>query len=158
MIAGEPKADLVRTFALPVPSLVISLLLGVPYDDHELFQRHSTAGLDSRASDEQKGAAGMALFEYMTDLVARKEREPGDDLLSRLITDYVATGQLSRETAAMNAMILLQAGHETTASMIALGALSLLQHPDQLARLRETDDPAQTANAVEELMLSLIHI
>jgi cytochrome P450 len=100
-----------------------------------------------------------AMLTYMFDLVAKKEREPGDDLISRLVTDYVATGQLSRETAAMNGLILLQAGHETTASMIALGTLALLQHPEQMARLRETDDPAVVANVVEELMryLSIVH-
>jgi len=96
---------------------------------------------------------------YMFDLVAKREREPGDDLMSRLVTDYVATGQLSRETAAMNGMILLQAGHETTASMIALGTLALLEHPDELARLREANDPAVISNIIEELMryLTIVH-
>ncbi len=159
IVANGPPADLVRDFALPVPSLVISLLLGVPYEDHEFFQKNSTAGLDSRSTDEQRVVAIGAMLGYMFDLVAKKEREPGDDLISRLVTDYVATGQLSRETAAMNGLILLQAGHETTASMIALGTLALLQHPEQLARLRETDDPAVVANVVEELMryLSIVH-
>jgi cytochrome P450 len=154
-----PPADLVRDFALPVPSLVISLLLGVPYEDHEFFQKNSTAGLDSRSTDEERVVAIGAMLTYMFDLVAKKELEPGDDLISRLVTDYVATGQLSRETAAMNGLILLQAGHETTASMIALGTLALLQHPEQTARLRETDDPAVVANVVEELMryLSIVH-
>ena len=77
----------------------------------------------------------------MWKLAALKEREPGDDLMSRLITDYVAKGELSRETAVMNCVILLQAGHETTASMISLGTVALLQHPDALERLRHTDDP-----------------
>jgi cytochrome P450 len=144
---------------LPVPSLVISLLLGVPYEDHEFFQRQSTAGLDSRSTNEEKAVAIGEIFGYVFELVGRKEREPGDDLISRLITDHVATGALSRETAAMNAVIMLQAGHETTASMISLGTLALLQHPEQLARLRETDDPAVVANLVEELMryLSIVH-
>ena len=57
MIEGGPPADLVRDFALPVPSLVISLLLGVPYSDHEFFQQHSTVGLDSRSTEDQKAAA-----------------------------------------------------------------------------------------------------
>jgi cytochrome P450 len=159
MIATGPPADLVRDFALPVPSLVISLLLGVPYEDHEFFQRQSTVGLDSRSTNEEKAVAIGEIFGYVFELVGRKEREPGDDLISRLITDHVATGALSRETAAMNAVIMLQAGHETTASMISLGTLALLQHPEQLARLRETDDPAVVANLVEELMryLSIVH-
>jgi cytochrome P450 len=159
MIAAGPPADLVSQFALPVPSLVICLLLGVPYEDHDFFQRKSAAGLDSKASAEQRMESQLEMFAYMIDLVARKEREPGDDLMSRLITDYVATGALTRETAAMNGIMLLTAGHETTASMIALGTLALLQHPDVAAQLRETDDPATVAGIVEELMryLSIVH-
>ena len=138
---------------------MISLLLGVPYEKHEFFQHHSTIGLDSRSTDEQKAAAMGAMYEYMFELVALKEREPGDDLMSRLVTDYVVTGQLNGATAAMNGAILLQAGHETTANMIALGTVTLLQHPDQLARLRETDDQVLIANIVEELIryLTIVH-
>ena len=159
MVEKGPPADLVRDFALPVPSLVISLLLGVPYEDHEFFQHHSTIGLDSRSTDEEKMGAMGAIYNYVTELSERKEREPGDDLISRLMTEYVATGQLNRATVAMNGAILLQAGHETTANMIALGTVALLEHPDQLARLRETDDPAVIANVVEELMryLTIVH-
>mgnify|MGYP000001593343 FL=1 len=159
IVAAGPPSDIVHDFALPVPSLVISLLLGVPYEDHEFFQKYSLAGLDASTSIEEKSAATGTLFAYMFDLVARKEREPGDDLVSRLLTDHVAAGELSRETVAMNAVIMLQAGHETTASMIALGALTLLQHPATLARLRDTDDPAVVAETVEELMryLTVVH-
>lgn len=142
-----------------MPSLVISLLLGVPYSDHEFFQHHSTVALDARSSEEQKAQAIGALFAYMFELVERKEREPGDDLISRLITAHVAAGQLSRETAAMNGLILLQAGHETTASMIALGTVALLEHPDVFELLGRTDDAAVTASIVEELTryLSIVH-
>ncbi len=159
IVAAGPPSDIVHDFALPVPSLVISLLLGVPYEDHEFFQKYSLAALDASTSIEEKSAATGTLFAYMFDLVARKEREPGDDLVSRLLTDHVAAGELSRETVAMNAVIMLQAGHETTASMIALGALTLLQHPATLARLRDTDDPAVVAETVEELMryLTVVH-
>jgi cytochrome P450 len=159
IIAAGPPADLVRAFALPVPSLVICLLLGVPYDDHEFFQRAGSTGLDSHATEEQKAQSSLALFTYMTELVARKEREPGDDMMTRLITDHVATGELSRETAAMNGVIMLAAGHETTANMISLGTLALLEHPDAFARLHDTDDPAEVAMIVEELMryLTIVH-
>jgi cytochrome P450 len=77
-----PPADLVRDFALPVPSLVISLLLGVPYEDHEFFQQHSTKGLDSRSTDDEKMAATGAMFDYMWKLAELKEREPSDDLMA----------------------------------------------------------------------------
>lgn len=159
MVDKGPPADLVRDFALPVPSLVISLLLGVPYEDHEFFQQHSTKGLDSRSTDDEKMAAIGAMFDYMWKLAELKEREPSDDLMSQLITDYVATGELNRATAVMNCVIMLQAGRETTAGMISLGTVALLENPEQLARLRKSDDPAQIANAVEELMryLSIVH-
>jgi cytochrome P450 len=79
--------------------------------------------------------------------------------MSRLATEYVATGQLTRETAAVTGAIMMQAGHETTANMIALGTVALLQHRDVFERLGQTDDQAVIANAVEELMryLTIVH-
>ncbi len=159
MIDNGPPADLVRDFALPVPSLVIALLLGVPPEDLGLFQYNTSLGLDTRTSEEQKAQGFATMFAYIQDLVKRKETEPGDDLISRLVTDYVATGELSRETAAMNAVIMMQAGHETTANMLSLGTVALLQHRDVFERLGKTDDPAVIANAIEELMryLTIVH-
>jgi cytochrome P450 len=152
MIAKGAPADLVRAYALPIPSLVISVLLGVPYDDHEFFQRHSATMNHANASREDKAAAGKELFGYLAGLVERKQREPGDDLISRLLAERVATGQLSPQDVAMNGMILLFAGHETTANMIGLATLVLLRDPDRAARIRDTDDETMIANAVEELL------
>ena len=129
MIAAGPPCDLVRDFALPVPSLVICLLLGVPYADHEYFQDHSTGALDVNTTEEQKVASIMTMFGYINELLERKKREPGNDLLTRLMLDNVAKGEMSVATVAMTGFIMLQAGHETTASMIALGTLVLLQAP-----------------------------
>ncbi|MGA8249369.1 MAG: cytochrome P450 [Mycobacterium sp.] len=159
MIDSGAPADLVREFALPVPSLVIALLLGVPPEDLGLFQQHTTTGLDQRSTDEEKGQAFGAMYAYIEELVQRKEREPGDDLISRLVTEYVATGQLNHATTAMNSVIMMQAGHETTANMISLGTVALLEHPEVFERLGQTDDPAVVANIVEELMryLSIVH-
>ncbi len=159
MIAAGPPADFVRDFALPVPSLVICLLLGVPYEDHEYFQECSTGALDVSTSEEHKVAAIGQMFGYINELLQRKKTEPGDDLLSRLMNDNVANGEMSVATAAMTGFIMLQAGHETTASMIALGTLVLLQHPEVMDRLRETDDPAVVLNIVDELLryLTIVH-
>ena len=159
MMSHGPPADLVRDFALPVPSLVIALLLGVPPEDLGLFQRQTTVGLDTRSSDEEKAQAFGAMYAYIEEFVERKGREPGDDLISRLVTEYVATGQLDNATTAMNSVIMMQAGHETTANMISLGTVALLQHPEVFERLGRTDDPAVVANIVEELMryLTIVH-
>ena len=107
MIMTGPPADLVRDFALPVPSLVIALLLGVPPEDLEFFQHNTTVGMDMRSSDEQKAQAFGAMYTYIQELVLRKEHDPGDDLISRLVTEYVVTGQLNRATTAVTAVVPL---------------------------------------------------
>src|SRR3984957_11012783 len=159
MIDKGPPADIVRDFALPVPSMVIALLLGVPPEDLELFQHNSTAGLDVNSTDEQRAQGFIEMYMYIQELVARKEREPGDDLISRLITDYVATGQLDYNTVAANGVIMMLAGHETPANMISLGTVALLEHREVFERLGQTDDAAVIANAIEELLryLSIVH-
>jgi cytochrome P450 len=159
MIDAGPPADLVRDFALPVPSLVIALLLGVPSEDLASFQRYTGIGLETTATDEEKAQAFASMYGYIQELVSRKERDPGDDLISRLVTEQVATGQLSRETAALSGMIMLVAGHETTANMISLGTVALLEHPAIFDRLGQTDDHAVIGKIVEELMryLTIVH-
>jgi cytochrome P450 len=159
MIDAGPPADIVRNFALPVPSLVIALLLGVPPEDLELFQHNTSVGLDVNSTEEQRVQGFAEMYGYIQELVARKAREPGDDLISRLVTDYVATGQLDHDTVAVNGVIMMQAGHETTANMISLGTVALLEHPDVFERLGQTDDPVIIAQAVEELLryLTIVH-
>ncbi|MER8003959.1 cytochrome P450 [Streptomyces sp. NPDC095613] len=151
MISQGSPADLVSAYAFPVPSMVISLMLGVPYEDHAYFQEHSATIVRADATDEEKQAANTALAGYMYELVARREHEPADDLISRQL-QRVTAGEISRDTVVVNGLALLVAGHETTANMISLGTLALLEKPDQLARIRDTDDPAVVANAVEELL------
>lgn len=152
MIAKGAPADLVKDYALPIPSTVIGLILGVPDTDHEFFQTKSQQMLDLNVPPEESAAAHSELTAYVEELMDRKEREPQDDLISRLMTQRVATGEISRSRIPAMLLVLLVAGHDTTAGMIALSTITLLQHPDQLARLRDTDDPALIARAVEELL------
>jgi hypothetical protein len=158
MLAGPKPADLVEVFALPVPSLIICDLLGVPYTDHDFFQENSKTIIKRTATPEQRVAASRQLTEYLDRLVGEKLDNPGDDLLSGL-TERIKAGELTRQGAAQIGVLLLIAGHETTANMIALGTLALLEHPDQLALLRDTDDPRLVASAVEELLryLNITH-
>ncbi|HEY7432640.1 MAG TPA: cytochrome P450 [Streptosporangiaceae bacterium] len=150
MAEAGPPADLVRAFALPIPSLVICELLGVPGADRAQFQRHTEviSAVDSPA--EQVQAASSALMSYIGELIAAKRQRPGDDILSHLAQATVNGSPAPDEGVLGNGMLLLIAGHETTANMIALSAVTLLAHPGQLTLLRE--DPGLIDQAVEELL------
>ncbi|PJN31012.1 cytochrome P450 [Streptomyces sp. CB02959] len=158
MLAGPKPVDLVQEFALPVPSLVICELLGVPYADHDFFQANSKILVKTTTTVEQARVATQQLLDYLDRQIGVKLGHPAHDALSTL-AERVRAGELSRSEAASMGMLLLTAGHETTANMIALGTLALLQHPDQLGRLRESDDLKVVASAVEELLryLTIVH-
>jgi cytochrome P450 len=157
MLAGPRPADIVAALALPVPSLVISQLLGVPYQDAEMFQHHANVGLARYATGDDTVKGAMSLHKYLAQLVEAKMENPAEDAVSDL-AERVKAGELSVKEAAQLGTGLLIAGHETTANMIGLGVLALLQYPDQAAVLRDTDDADVVANAVEELLryLSII--
>ncbi|MET7425981.1 cytochrome P450 [Dactylosporangium sp. NPDC005555] len=159
LLAGPKPADLMSAFALPVPSLVICHVLGVPYEDHEFFQRTSRLLIHRDTAAQTALAAQFELVGYLDDLIGRKLADPADDLLSQLATEQLKTGQMTRPDLAMMSLLLLVGGHETSADMIALGTFALLTNPDQLAALRDTEDPKLIAGASEELLryLSVTH-
>ena len=148
MESSGPPADLVQNFALPIPSLVICELLGVPYDDREDFQQRSARQLDlsipipERLELQRQGRA------YMTTLVQRSRQQPGEDILGMLVREH--GDELTDDELVGIAGLLLLAGHETTSNMLGLGTLALLRHPEQLATVR--DDPDAVGPAVEELL------
>ncbi|MEV7938436.1 MULTISPECIES: cytochrome P450 [unclassified Kitasatospora] len=152
MTAGRTTADLVTDFALPVPSLVICLLLGVPYEDHDRFQNLSRTMLSRESTVEQLREAQEEVRDYLRDLTARKRAQPEDDALSRL----AARDDLTPDDVAGMGVLLLVAGHETTANMISLSTALLLEHPEQIPGLA---DPATLPGAVEELLrlLTIVH-
>ncbi|WP_194821229.1 cytochrome P450 [Micromonospora sp. S-DT3-3-22] len=144
---GSP-ADLVAGYALPVPSLVICELLGVPAADRADFNAQTNRLIDVSVPVRERLRVGRGLRDYMSDLVRRARRAPGDDMIGMLIREH--GHDLTHAELAGLANFLLLAGHETTANMLALGTLALLCHPAQLARVR--DDPAAVTPAVEELL------
>ncbi|MGP4103902.1 cytochrome P450 [Nonomuraea sp. KM90] len=148
--AGRRPVDLVQALSLPVPSLVICELLGVPYTDHDFFQSRTTVLVRRTSSAEERGRAFAELGTYIDDLVTRKESEPGDDLFGRQIARQRREGAVDHAGLVSLAFLLLTAGHETTANMISLGVIGLLTHPEQLASI--TADPGRTPMAVEELL------
>ncbi|WP_405865360.1 cytochrome P450 [Streptomyces sp. NBC_00005] len=154
MVAQGPPAELVSAFALPVPSMVICALLGVPYTDHEFFEGQSRRLLRGPAVADVEDARNQldAYFEKLIDH-KQKQAEPGDGVLDELVHRQLREGELDRQEVIAFATILLVAGHETTANMISLGTFTLLQHPERLAELR--GDPKLLPDAVEELMRML---
>jgi cytochrome P450 len=150
-----PPTDLVASFALPIPSLVICELLGVPYDDRDDFQRRSARQLDLSIPIAERLELVRRGREYMGSLVERARRQPGDDILGMLVREH-GTELTDNELIGVASLLLL-AGHETTSNMLGLGTLALLRHPDQLVAVR--DDPDAIGPAVEELLrwLSIVH-
>ena len=162
MAALPEPADLVEAFALPLPSMVICRMLGVPYADHGFFQTRSRTIVDTRSSVEQTLVASEELRHYLEGLVAEREErarsgEEVDDLLGRLAARHVLPGEITREQAGSMGLLLLIAGHETTANMIALGTLTLLRDAEQAARVRSGE---AVDGAVEELLrlLTVVHL
>ncbi|MFI5621355.1 cytochrome P450 [Streptomyces sp. NPDC051567] len=145
MEQAGPSADLVTAFAKPIPTIVICELLGVPYEDRGSFQEQIEAFMGGATSDEELMAAYTATQHYLAELVAAKRANPTDDVLSEL-----ADSDLTDEELRGVALILLAAGLDTTANMLALGTFALLRNPAQLAALRA--GPALADRAVEELL------
>jgi hypothetical protein len=152
--ADQPvtPADLVEAFAPPLSATVICELLGVPYGEHERFERLSRAQV-SRLTTAQDALAGLReMLELIGQTVEEKTAAPGNDIISRLVTEQVATGAVSRAEVVEICQGLLGAGHETTANMIALGTLTFLRHPGLLAEPRDTADQALIDSSVEEML------
>ncbi|MEV3902178.1 cytochrome P450 [Mycobacterium sp. NPDC050551] len=151
ILAGPQPADLVDKLTLPIPSLVISEMLGVPYEDAEFFQEQANRGMSRYASAEDSAKGAGALFKYLMNLITTKMTDPAEDLVSDL-AERVKAEEISVKEAAQLATGVLIAGHETTAGQLSVSVVALLEHPEQQALLRDTDDPKVIAAAVEELM------
>jgi cytochrome P450 len=145
MEKAGPPTDLVTAFAKPIPAIMICELLGVPYQDLGSFQKEAESFMNGETSDEDQIAAYTAVQNYLAELVAAKRANPTDDVLSDL-TDSDLTDEELRGMS----LVLLVAGLDTTANMLALGTFALLRNPAQLAALRA--DPALADPAVEELL------
>jgi cytochrome P450 monooxygenase len=157
MLARGSEAELVADLALPVPSLVISTMLGVPTADREFFESRTRTLLDIVGStDEQRGTVTWELLRYLQRLIAIKQKWPGDDLVSNVL----AAGTITPAELSGTLTLLLIAGHETTANNIALGVVSLLLHPewteservvDELLRLHSVADLVSLRVAVQDV-------
>jgi len=149
-MSTRTEADLLASFAFPLPITVICELLGIPAGDRDDFRTWSATIVSNAAAPEVFQAHATAMARYFVALLAAKRREPGDDLLSALIAARDEEDSLSENELVSMAFLLLVAGHETTVNLIASGVLALLLNPAELARLRA--EPALIGGAVEELL------
>ena len=151
MIIGGPPADLAHAFALPLPVAVICQLLGVPAEDRPRFRRWSDDLLSTtRLTQAEAEASRDEMLDYMARFVVEKRRDPADDLMTALIQARDKHDRLSEPELVFLCAGILIAGHETTANHISNFIVTLLDHPNQLAKLR--DDLTLLSGAVEELL------
>lgn len=154
-MAQREGGDFIDDFAYPLPVAVICAMLGIPDANHEILRSGSAAmlaGLELSASEDELARASDAaqtLFDYLRELVDRRARDLGDDLLSLLLR-HQQEDELTREEVVWAAITLLLAGHETTTHLLGNGLLALIHHPDQAERL--VDQPDLAGNAVEEFL------
>lgn len=151
--------DFVDKLAYHMPAIVIAKMLGVPATERHLFQRWSDelalvafgAGGDAREDRHRRALAGVAeMQEYLHDLVERVAVDPGEDLVSALMSSSSDGDRLSRDELIALCSLILFAGHETTTNLLCNAVATLTAHRDQFARLR--DEPELTNRAVEEVL------
>ncbi len=154
--AGQDGFDLMGKLAMPLPTIVIAEMLGVDATDQADFKHWSDESILSfnpLITDEEReraNAAGMAMYEYLVRAVAKRRKDPGDDLISAMIAVEESGDQLTNDEIVTMTSLLLTAGNVTTTDLIGNGVHALLQHPGELRKLR--DDPSLIKNAVEEML------
>jgi cytochrome P450 len=150
--------EFMSQFAYPVPALVICELMGLPLADHTLIQSCAPALAARLDPSPMRNPAKLAaadqavqqLSDYLLEVIAKRRADPGDDLLSGLITAEEHGNALDQDELVAMAILLLIAGHETTANLLGNGLVALLRHPEQWERLRA--DKSLDRPAVEELL------
>ncbi|HYO55537.1 cytochrome P450 [Archangium sp.] len=149
---AQGSVDFIDAFAFPLPVIVIAEMLGVPVEDRDPFRAWTHTLLVPQASGglERIKEAGENFVQYFTSLLERRRAEPGDDLVSALLAAEEQGDRLRANELTGMLFLLLVAGHETTVNLLGTGLLALLQHPEQLERLRA--DPGLMDTAVEEML------
>jgi cytochrome P450 len=156
-VQSNGKMDVIHDLAYPLPIMVIAQMLGLPVEDRVHFKKWSDdlfaiLGSVPHSPDLMERASHSlnALTSYITELSEVRRQQPLKDLLTALVEAVEGGEHLTQEELVSNVIILLSAGHETTSNLIGNGLLALLQHPDQMQKLRE--QPGLIASAVEEMM------
>jgi cytochrome P450 len=152
---GEGRFDVLEQLANPLPAIVIAEMLGLPETDRDQFQAWSNdlvglTNIEDPSMIARAAAANQELLAYLAAIIETKRCRPGDDFITQLIAAEEEGDRLSAEEMYSTCALLLSAGHETTTRLIGNGLYLLLQHPEQLALLR--DDRSLMDNAIEEML------
>ncbi len=151
-VQGQGKMDLVNDYAFPLPITVISDMLGVPTQNREIIREWSdtlTGAIDTGRRGDRRDRT-QTFIDYLVQLIAEKRQHPQDDLISQLVQIEEAGDRLDEGELLSMIALLIFAGHETTSNLVGIGTLMLLDHPEQMERLKQ--DPALIPSAVEELL------
>jgi cholest-4-en-3-one 26-monooxygenase len=151
-VADRNECDMVSDIAVELPLQVIADLVGVPEEDrHKIFHwTEMSFGFDPSVTPEQRGEAAVNMYMYADQMVEIRKTEKHDDLISVLMEGEVDGERLTQMQIDVFFLLLQNAGSETTRNLITTGTLALLQHPEQLERLR--NDLSLLPNAIEELL------
>jgi cytochrome P450 PksS len=152
-VQDRGRLNIIRNYALPIPTTIIAELLGVPVADRHLFHRWSSALLSAASSTWGLLNAipnTWAMLRYIRTTIKKCRASPKDNLISALVQAEDAGDRMSEDELVAMVFLLLVAGHETTVNLIGTGILALLEHPDQLEKLR--NKPRLIKPAVEELL------
>ena len=152
-VRDQGEQDLIAVYAFPLPVIVICDMLGIPAVDRDEVSDWSQAIISPgrhHLTFSARRRRVRAFVDYVRQLLAERRQTPGDDLITALVQADQAGDRLSEEELSSMVALLLVTGHETTVNLIGNGLLALLQHPDQLALIKQ--DPALLENAIEELL------
>ncbi|MEZ4657418.1 MAG: cytochrome P450 [Caldilineaceae bacterium] len=152
-VQARGHMDLIDEYAFPLPIVVISDLLGIPSADRDRFRLWSNTFIAPTYGEAEWKRAEKLMLEftgYLRQVFAERRKEPRNDLITGLVNAEEAGDKLSEDELFAMVILLIVAGHETTVNLIGNGALALLRHPAQLAKLKA--DPSLIESAVEELL------
>lgn len=157
MAQAPQPVNLVTALCEPIPGMVISSILGLPDSEREFLQDRLSI-YSGNNPPEVIAAANQEVLDYLDTVIGERLEEPREDLIGRLVSEQLVAGTITRPELVQMLHLLVFAGFDTTANMIALGTIALLENPDQLTKLRE--DESLYGTAVEELLryLSVAHM
>jgi len=156
-VLPQGQMDVVSDVAFPLPAKVIAAMLGVPAEDWDIFRRWAGGGSDSNPppqtreeATQARQAMGQQMYDYFSQLLARRRRSPRDDLISALSVAEIDGGRLSESDLVKFCLLLLAAGQETTKNLIANAIYCFTEYPD--ARDRLIQNPELMPTAIEEVL------